>query len=1009
MKAKILGTISILAILSMASLIPPVYGEKADRSALGTKILPTIAALPDARLAEEAYPPSVHSEYLIALPLLPPDSAAIPPGLSPEQAAEYAHNLTDRQARPLLAQLERLRAGGDIAGFEVRPDLHAIVVTGTTGRALEELARRPEVAAVMPYAADKPPACAIATAQALSEQVLGLSRMADTLAASQTAALSPQTTDPSINLYVPPGGTSTTWTYIWGQTTASIPVYLRILRGGRVIATQSTTSSSYGYYSFYPSWLGCYDLGYNWSLRPGDVVEVTAHDSTVSTVVADLRAWVDPETNIVAGRTEPGRSVEVNVCYPQSDPCLYWPCQSQITPTDGNGNFSADFSGLTDFDRRARAIIYAHDANGNSTYYYFYAYRLLAYFEDNDFWGYLKPEVDFTATLSRTGSIVATRSGRASAAGYYYGWFTQTIQPGDAVQVDGGGVSIHYIATGLDVTLDSAQDAAVGTTSAGRLVRVDFYKSTGDWIVSTSCSWSRECRSAVADGSGAFFITTTLDLVRGDGAYLYLYDAEGNCQYGRRPVPAIVADLTWNEVLGYWGDPTVGSITVTLKDSGGTVKETVPGVWVSSWAGRFNTWLWWSTIIPSDIIEATDGEVTETMTVQSLSARLDGGSGHLAGGAYDGHLLAELSDFRRDQTYWYGYCSETEVTGGAYDLTFGEAQVGGQDEAQVWNTGPDGHYTSRYAYAFAVNLVKEDDHVWGYAETPSTPVTVTLERGGNPIAVYTATSGSEGYYEGRLGSDIAQGDTVQVQTGDGDSVALLIPELTANADAVGNRVYGRSPASEPVRPEVRQYSRWGLEDSYSQITTADDAGDYSASFGGLYWWDCSPIDLGHRCAQVAACYYDPAGHGIWVEGPYPPPVGPDIYESDNISTTASPYTGIQSHTFHTITDTDWVTFTVPQADVDDGVPYRIETLNLGSGMDTYLYLYDTDGVTELAHDDDSGSGLASLIVWTPPASGTYYVEVRPFGSSAAYCDAVYDLMILPMRGRIFLPLVLRGH
>ncbi len=1008
MKAKILGMIGFLVILSMASLTPPVYGEKVGRLALGTKIPPAIVPLPDVRQVAEAAPPSVRSEYLIALALLPPDSEATPPGLSPEQAIEYAHDLTHRQARPLLAELERLRAGGDVAGFEVRPDLHGVVVTGATVRALEEVSRRPEVAAVMPYVADKPPACAVAAAQALSEQVLGLSRMADIPSASQAVALAPQTTDPSINLYVPPGSTSTTWTYIWGQTTASTPVFLRILRGGRVVATQSTTSSSYGYYYFYPSWLGCYDLGYNWSLRPGDVVEVTAHDSTVSTVVADLRAWVDPETNIVAGRTEPGRSVEVTVCYPQSDPCLYWPCQSQITPTDGHGNFSADFSSLTDFDRRAWSSIYARDANGNSTYYYFYAYCLLAYFEDNDFWGYLKPEVDFTATLSRTGSIVATRSGKTGAAGYYSGWFTQTIQSGDVVQVNGGGVSISYIAAGLDATLDSAQDAAVGTTSAGRLIRVDFRKNAWDWRVRTSCSWRGECRSAVTDGSGAFFITTTLDLVRGDWAYLYLYDAEGNYQYGRRPVPAIVADLTGNEVLGYWGDPTVGSITVTLKDSGGTVKATVPGVWVSSWSGGFSRWLG-SAITPSDIIEATDGEVTETMTVQNLTARLDGGSGHLAGSAYDGHLLAELSDFRRDQTYWYGYCNETEVTGGSYDLTFGEAQVGGQDGARVWNTGPDGHYTSRHAYALAVNLVKDDDRVWGYAETPSTPVTVTLQRGGNPIAVYTTTSGNDGYYEGWLGSDIAQGDIVQVQTGDGDSVALPIPELTANADAVENRVYGRSPAGEPVRPEVRQYSRWGLEDSYSQIATADDAGVYSASFSGLYWWDCSPVDLGHRCAQAAACYYDPAGHGIWVEGPYPPPVGPDIYESDNISTTASAYTGIQSHTFHTITDTDWVTFTVPQADVD-GVSYRIETLNLGSGMDTYLYLYDTDGVTELARDDDSGSGQASLIVWTPPASGTYYVKVRPFsGSSTAYCDAVYDLMILPMRGQIFLPLVLRGY
>ena len=65
------------------------------------------------------------------------------------------------------------------------------------------------------------------------------------------------------------------------------------------------------------------------------------------------------------------------------------------------------------------------------------------------------------------------------------------------------------------------------------------------------------------------------DLVRGDLAYFYVYDAEGNYQTtnGHRPVPAIVVRPNWNSIAGYWGRPGA-YLTITLKDSGGASKET---------------------------------------------------------------------------------------------------------------------------------------------------------------------------------------------------------------------------------------------------------------------------------------------------------------------------------------------------------------------------------------------------------------------------------------------------
>lgn len=979
---------------------------------------PASSVSPSLPVAPEVSPP-LPADYLLALPVVPPDPAEVPPGLTPEEAAEYARSLTYRQAGPLLAELEALQAAGRIAGFEVRPDLHGVVVEGATPDVLEGLSRLPEIAALMPYSGDAPPACAVAAAQALPEQVLGLSRMAVEQAFSiRTAGVTPQATDPSINVQVPPDstGTGSTWTYISGYTTPNTAVIMRILRGGRVIATQSTTSSGSGYYSFYPSWQQCPTYGYSWGLRSGDVVEVSAQGRTVSTVVADMRVWVDPGVNTVTGRTEPGRSVEVWLYSYGGDPCNST-SYSQTVSTDSGGNFNANFSSQVDFDRKASATIYARDANGNSTYYWFYAYRIYAYFNTSSFGGYLKPEVDYTATLRRGGNVVSVASGRTSATNYFGNSFTQTIQAGDVISVTGGGLTVQYTATGLSVAMDHVNNRATGTTGANRLVQASFRKRTwGDMV--TSCSSSSTCKYTTASSSGQFTLTAGMDLARGDYAYFYIYDNEGNYQYAYQyPVPAIAADPGTQSIRGYWGRPGT-NLTVRVKQPDGTPVYTATSVYASSGDGNFSTYVGSGLVTPTYTVEVTDGTVTETMTVQNLTARLDGGTGRLTGSAASGHLLARLYDFRRESpdyywVYYWVYCAEKDVNG-SYDITFSEAQVGGQDYVSgMWLRGSDGHYTARQSlYAFTVNA--GGNRVDGYTETPYATVTATLQRSGSPVAVVTTTSGSSGWYRVYLdsGTTITTGDTIQVQTSDGDSVSIPVPLLTANKDGANNRIYGKAPANEPVRPQARRWYKWGWYSIY-QNAVADNSGNYSASFNGLYWYRsgvCYAVDMGHRCAQAAVYYYRPDGHQVWIEGAPPQPVGPDIYESDDITATARAYTGVQSHTFHTVTDTDWVTFTVPQADVDNGVPYRIETFNLGWGMGTQVTLYDANlnWQGEWWGYEYQGRGVSAR--WTPTVSGTYYLEIRPPSESyAAYCDAVYDLMILPERARVFLPLVLRNY
>jgi hypothetical protein len=103
---------------------------------------------------------------------------------------------------------------------------------------------------------------------------------------------------------------------------------------------------------------------------------------------------------------------------------------------------------------------------------------------------------------------------------------------------------------------------------------------------------------------------------------------------------------------------------------------------------------------------------------------------------------------------------------------------------------------------------------------------------------------------------------------------------------------------------------------------------------------------------------------------------PDAYEPDDDYAVANyiSFDGTkQTHDFHIPYDQDWLKFSA----MGYGT-YTIETSDLRSGSDTYLYLYSTDGTTEICHDDDDGSGLASKIVWNCSTSGTYYVMVKHF-------------------------------
>ena len=59
-----------------------------------------------------------------------------------------------------------------------------------------------------------------------------------------------------------------------------------------------------------------------------------------------------------------------------------------------------------------------------------------------------------------------------------------------------------------------------------------------------------------------------------------------------------------------------------------------------------------------------------------------------------------------------------------------------------------------------------------------------------------------------------------------------------------------------------------------------------------------------------------------------------------------------------------------------GRTYLLLTSHLDEGVDTVLYLLDTDGLGILRVDDDGGTDGGSRIEWASPHAGTYFAMVR---------------------------------
>jgi subtilisin-like proprotein convertase family protein len=139
---------------------------------------------------------------------------------------------------------------------------------------------------------------------------------------------------------------------------------------------------------------------------------------------------------------------------------------------------------------------------------------------------------------------------------------------------------------------------------------------------------------------------------------------------------------------------------------------------------------------------------------------------------------------------------------------------------------------------------------------------------------------------------------------------------------------------------------------------------FNAGFGPSLQW--TPSSSGTYYLEVS---------GLSTTGTYTLSIAID--DHGNVAGTATPI-AVPSTTAGVIEvpyDVDVFSFVATS-----GTSYRFRT-TLNSLSDSTLTLIDKNGTTQLAFDDDGGGGLSSLIDWTAPSGGTYFVQVAGFTSA----------------------------
>ena len=536
----------------------------------------------------------------------------------------------------------------------------------------------------------------------------------------------------------------------------------------------------------------------------------------------------------------------------------YWAWRQ--VPTDGDGNFVVDFSDLVDIQPGAPIVVGWYDGNWNEPYRWQEAPWPQARVNYTHDWidGAAAPDATVNITVTRGGQVIGTAATTTRPNGYFGTdvWSDGEhvdIQPGDRVQVTGGGLDETIDVITIEGEIDPDADTVSGQMFGGVFPaqgRVEIWHPEGE-RASMDIDVDAD-GNYLADFSGEF------DIELGDQAEVWYYDPNLNRVGVALFTPYLQANVNQSHdwVNGEATPDTTVYVTVTRgSEVIGTGQDHIEsGTWFhidpeDEWGDRTD-------IRAGDVVEvATSEGLTATIEVITITADIDPDndivSGQMLGGVFPAEVDVEV--WSRDGT---GRRVQTDGAGN-YSADLSPFDLKGGHEVAVWYINPDGHRVGIVRSALRVEVNITYDEIEG-ATVPEATVTITVTGSGVKGTASTVAN-EEGQYWTEVYTngewvDIVPGDTVIAEAA-GRTATVDIPDpFTAEIDVDTDTVYGQGPAGAELRVDVYGYGdKW---------VTVEPDGSWSVWFG-----DRGDLQAGDR-GEVD--YYTDEGHVVQVRfyGPH---------------------------------------------------------------------------------------------------------------------------------------------
>ena len=400
------------------------------------------------------------------------------------------------------------------------------------------------------------------------------------------------------------------WVQSMSPWTPGATISLTIEDGSGVVYVDSQTADSGGTFNF-----NLWDI---FDLQRGHVVTVSDGTTTKTHTVTNLFIdGVDVTDDTVIGRADAGASVDVWV---HGD--------GNLTVTaDGAGNWTADFSAITDLTFLSDGGSQQFDSDGDSTGVWWASPRFQVAPVDNwvESWSSWTPGATISLTIEDGSGVVYVDSQTADADGRFHfglgGGFN--LQRGHVVTVSDGTTTKTHTVTNLFVDgVDVTGDTVIGRADASTDVDV-WVHGDGNLTVTTdgSGNWT-------ADFSG----WTDLTFLSDGGSQQI--DSDGDSTGVRWVSPRFqVAPVdNWVQSMSPW---TPGAtISLTIEDGSGVVYSDAQ---TSDSGGHFNFNVWGVDLEPGHVVTVSDGTTTKTHTVTDVDVTsIDTGADQVHGTANPG-------------------------------------------------------------------------------------------------------------------------------------------------------------------------------------------------------------------------------------------------------------------------------------------------------------------------------------------------------------------------------------